>query len=34
MTYNAGEGFRVSTIEVTLLKRAEAFVPLGVVPIP
>ena len=33
MTYYAWEDFWVSTIEVTLLKRAEAFIPLVVVPI-
>jgi hypothetical protein len=33
MTYNAWEVFWVSTIEVTLLKRAEAFIPLTAVPI-
>lgn len=33
MTYNAWKFFRVIAIEVTLLKRAEAFIPLVAVPI-
>jgi hypothetical protein len=33
MAYNAWEVFWVSTIKVTLLKRAEAFIPLMAVPI-
>jgi hypothetical protein len=33
MTYNAWEIFWVSTVEITLLKRAEALIPLVAVPI-